>query len=174
VPRTLSISNQLLSIRGRMQITDQSGQPVYEARGSFALIRPTWRISKASREVATVRRQIVSWTSTWKIQSELGNFSIRRKLLSWRPQYKTRGGPFDGAVLKANIWDLKFTVSYRESLMARAAGSLLTLRDRQTIEVLLDGDAPELFVVIVMVALHLDHRDEKGRRKRAENKKDDL
>jgi hypothetical protein len=36
------------------------------------------------------------------------------------------------------------------------------------------GDAPELFVVIAMVALHLDHLDEKRRRKRAENEKDDL
>jgi uncharacterized protein YxjI len=161
VPRTLTISNQLLSIRGRMAIVDESGQPAYEAHGSFALIRPTWRISKGSRQVATVRRKIVSFTSSWKIKGELGTFVIRRKLLAWRHRYKTIGGPFDGATLKANLWDLKFVIAYRDAVLARAAGTLLTLRDRQTIEVLQDGDAAELFTVIAMVALHLDHRDEK-------------
>jgi uncharacterized protein YxjI len=161
VPRTLTISNRLLSIRGRMEIVDESGQSAYEAHGSFALLRPTWRISKGSRQVATIRRKIVSFTSSWKIKGELGTFLIRRKLLAWRHRYKTIGGPFDGAALRANLWDLKFVIEYRDAVLARASGTLLTLRDRQTIEVMQEGDAAELFTVIAMVALHLDHRDEK-------------
>ena len=162
--RTLTISNQLLSLRGRMAIVDESGQPAYEARGSFALFRPTWRISKDSREVATLRRQILSWTSTWKIKSELGSFAIRRKLWAWRHRYKAIGGPFDGATLNSNLWDLNFVIGYRDAVLARASGTLLTLRDRQTIEVLQEGAPAELFTVIAMVTLHLDHRDEKRKR----------
>lgn len=167
MPRTLTISNQLLSLRGRMAIVDESGETAYEAHGSFALFQPTWRISKGSREVAAIRRKIVSWTSTWKIKGELGAFTLRRKLWAWRHRYKTIGGPFDGATLKSNLWDLKFVIEYRDTVMARAAGTLLTLRDRQTIEVLQEGDAAELFTVIAMVTLHLDHRDEKRKRARA-------
>jgi uncharacterized protein YxjI len=168
VPRTLTISNQLLSLRGRMAIVDESGQPAYEAHGSFALFRPTWRISKGSREVATIRRKIVSWTSTWKIKGELGAFTLRRKLWAWRHRYRAIGGPFDDATLKSNLWDLKFVIAYRDTVIARAAGTLLTLRDRQTIEVLQEGDAAELFTVIAMVTLHLDHRDEKRKRERTQ------
>jgi uncharacterized protein YxjI len=168
VPRTLTITNRLLSIRGRMEIVDASGQPAYEAHGSFALLRPTWRISKGSREVASIRRKILSFTSTWKVKGELGTFMIRRKLFAWRHRYKTIGGSFDGATLNSNIWDLKFVISYRDAVLARASGTLLTLRDRQTIEVLQEGDAAELFTVIAMVALHLDHRDEKSRREQEE------
>jgi uncharacterized protein YxjI len=150
-----------------MAIVDDSGQPAYEAHGSFALFRPTWRISKGSLEVATIRRKILSWTSTWKIKGELGAFTLRRKLWAWRHRYKTIGGPFDGAILESNLWDLKFVIAYRDTVIARAAGTLLTLRDRQTIEVLQEGDAAELFTVIAMVTLHLDHRDEKRERERA-------
>jgi uncharacterized protein YxjI len=164
VPRTLTITNRLLSIRGRMAIVDDSGQTAYEAHGSFALLRPTWRISKGSREVASIRRKIVSFTSTWKIKGELGTFVIRRKLFAWRHRYKAIGGPFDGATLNSNIWDLQFVIRYRDAVLAHASGTLLTLRDRQTIHVALEGDAAELFTVIAMVALHLDHRDEKRRR----------
>jgi uncharacterized protein YxjI len=172
LPRTLTITNQLLSLRGRMAIVDEAGQEAYEARGSFALLRPTWRISKGTRQLATVRRKIVSFTSTWKVKGELGSFAIRRKLWSWRHQYKTIGGPFDGAQLKSNLWDLKFLITYRDTLLARAAGTLLTLRDRQTIEVLQLDDAAELFTVIAMVTLHLDHRDEKKKRQREEESHD--
>jgi uncharacterized protein YxjI len=174
VPRTLTISNQLLSIRGRMAIVDESGQPAYEARGSFALLQPTWRISKGTQEVASLRRKIVSWTSTWKIKGALGTFVIRRKLWAWRHRYKTIGGTFDGATLNSNIWDLKFVIGYRDAVLARASGTLLTLRDRQTIEVLQAGDAAELFTVIAMVTLHLDHRDEKRKKKEAEKEERDL
>jgi uncharacterized protein YxjI len=110
----------------------------------------------------------VSFTSTWKIKGELGTFVIRRKLFAWRHRYKVIGGSFDGATLNSNIWDLQFVIHYRDAVLAHASGTLLTLRDRQTIHVALEGDAAELFTVIAMVALHLDHRDEKRRREQVE------
>jgi uncharacterized protein YxjI len=163
----LIIRNQLLSIRGRMVIEDEGGQLAYEARGSFALFRPTWRIARGSQGVATIRRKLLSWTSTWMIKSELGNFVIRRKWWAWRHRYRILGGPFDGAMLNGNLWDLKFVILYRDATVARATGTLLTLRDRHTIQVLQDGDAAEIFTVISMVTLHLDRQDEK-KRSRAE------
>jgi uncharacterized protein YxjI len=172
LPHTVIISNKLLSILGRMSITDESGAERYDARGGFAFFRQTWRIHRDSREVAAIRRKILSWASTWNITSELGHFSIRRKIFSWRHRYRVIGGPFDGAAIVGNLWDLNFAIACREESIARATGTLLTLRDRHTIEILKDGDAAELFTVITMVTLHLDRRDEKKRRRsRAEEGK---
>jgi uncharacterized protein YxjI len=170
VPRRLTISNELLSLRGRITILDQLRQPAYEAHGSFALLRPTWTISRGSREVATIRRKILSLTSSWKIKGELGSFTLRRKLLAWTRRYRAIGGPFNGAILSSGIWDVKFQIRHQDVVLARAASALLTVRDRQVIELLQEGDAVELFAVIVMVSLHLDHQDEKRERrsKRAE------
>jgi uncharacterized protein YxjI len=172
LPRTLIITNKLLSILGRMSIADESGAVLYEARGGFAFFSQTWRLAKGSHEVATIRRKILSWASRWQVAGELGNFSIRRKILSWRHRYRVTGGTFDGAAIVGNLWDLKFAISSGDEPIARATGTLLTLRDRQTIEILKDGEAAELFTVIAMVTLHLDRRDEKKRRReRAEEQK---
>ena len=41
MPRQLILSPALLSLRGRVAITDGAQQPRYEARGEFALLTPT-------------------------------------------------------------------------------------------------------------------------------------
>jgi hypothetical protein len=75
-------------------------------------------------------------------------------------------GPLQGIAAERGS-HLKFTIRYRNIVLARAAGSLLTLRDRQTIEVMQDADPEEFFTAIVMVCLHLDHLHEKRRKERA-------
>lgn len=158
MPRLLSIANKLLSLRGRMEIADGHGNQAYEARGEFALLSPTWRITGEGKEVAQVRRKLLAWVPTWVIRGELGEFKVKRKLLSWTRQYYAVGGELDGAIIRGNLFDLRFEVCLGQEAIARATGRILTLSDRHDIEVL--GE-PELFVVVAMVILHLDRRDER-------------
>ncbi|MEK8051237.1 hypothetical protein AACH10_13385 [Ideonella sp. DXS22W] len=158
MPRQLSIANKLLSLRGRMEIADGQGNQAYEARGEFSLLSPTWRITGEGREVAQVRRKIFAWVPTWVVCGELGEFKVKRKLLSWTRQYYAVGGELDGAIIKGNLFDLRFEVQLGEETIARATGRILTLRGRHNIEVI---GQPELFVVIAMVILHLDRRYER-------------
>jgi uncharacterized protein YxjI len=154
--RVLSIANKLLSLRGRMDVTDEHGSLAYEAKGELALIVPTWRINRDEKEVATVRRKIFSWAPTWIVQCGSEEFQIKRKLLSWTRQYYAVGGSYDGTIVKGNIWDLSFRVFRNQDTIATATGKILTLRDRHNIEIVGEG---ELFVVIAMVVLQLDRRD---------------
>jgi len=156
MPRLLSIANKLLSLRGRMEIADGHGNLAYEARGEFALLSPTWRITGDGREVAQVRRKLLAWVPTWVVRGELGEFEVKRKFFSWTRQYHAAGGELDGAIIRGNLFDLRFEVRRGQETIARATGKILTLRDRHDIEVL--GE-PELFVVVAMVILHLDRRD---------------
>jgi uncharacterized protein YxjI len=153
--RLLSIANKLLSLRGRMEITDDQGNPAYEARGEIAFL-PTWRIEAGSREVAQVRKKLFAWVSTWVVGGELGEFVVKRKYFSWSRQFYVVGGALDGATIKGNLFDLKFEVRVGDEVIARATDRIFTLRDRQDVEIL--GE-PELFVVVAMVILHLDKRD---------------
>lgn len=141
-----------------MEIADGHGNQSYEARGELSLLSPTWRITGEGREVAQVRRKLLAWVPTWDVCGELGEFKVKRKLLSWTRQYYAVGGELDGATIKGNIFDLRFEVKQGEEIIARATGRILTLRDRHNIEVI---GQPELFVVIAMVILHLDRRDER-------------
>lgn len=154
--RVLSIANKLLSLRGRMEITDEHGSLAYEARGELAFLAPTWQINSGENEVATVRRKIFSWAPTWIIQYGSEEFHIKRKLLSWTRQYYAVGGPYDGAITQGNLWDLSFRISRDHETIAVATGKILSLRDRHNFEVTGEG---EVFAVISMVVLHLDRRE---------------
>lgn len=155
--RFLSITNKLFSLRGRMEILDDQGNQAYEARGELSFLSPTWKIKRAGNEAAQVRKKILSLVPTWVVSGDLGEFTVKRKVFSWTRQYYTVGGKLDGAVVKGSIFDLSFEIRSGSEYLARASGKLLSLRDRHNIEVI--GE-PELFVVVAMVILLLDRKDE--------------
>jgi len=163
----LSVTNQLFSLQGGINITDEQGALAYRAEGSFSLFSPTWRIYRGDNLVGSIRKRIFALFSTWDIQGELGAFKIKRTLFSFRRQYYAVGGPVDGAIVTGNLFDLRFNVSHAGDTLAKAGGRLLTIRDRHDVEIL--GDQ-ELFVVFAMVVLQLDRRDEKQRAEADEDK----
>lgn len=160
----LVISNKLLSLRGRMQITDSSDHLLYEAKGEFALLSPTWRINKGVKQVATIRKKILSIAPTWCVDGNLGTFIIKRKLLSFKRKYNVIGGPFDGALISGNTWDWKFEINHGNESVAKASGKILTMSDRHNIEVIKGGNEAELITVIAMVTLHLERSSETNNR----------
>ncbi|MBN3761237.1 hypothetical protein [Burkholderia sp. Ac-20365] len=157
MPRTLSVANKLLSLRGAVDITDDRGELAYRAKGSFSLLSPTWRLYRGDAEVGTVRKRLFSFVPTWRITGELGEFSVRRKVFALRRRYYAVGGPRDGATVAGNIFDLRFNVSHAGETLAHAKGRLLSVRDRHDLEVVAE---PELFIVFVVLVLQLDRRDD--------------
>ncbi|SFV17365.1 LURP-one-related/scramblase family protein [Pseudoduganella namucuonensis] len=156
MPKTLNIANKLLSLRGRMDISDERGELAYEASGEWGFLSRTWNITRAGTEVARVRRKILSWVPTWLVSGELGDFQVKRKVFSWTRQYYVIGGPLRGAVIKGSLFERRFEIAKGQETIAKATGEIFSLRDRHRIEIYGDN---ELFTVIVMVVLQLDRRD---------------
>jgi uncharacterized protein YxjI len=156
----LVISNKLLSLRGRMNITDDSGNIIYEAVGELSFFSPTWRITKGAREVATVQRKIFSFSPTWSISGELGEFLIRRRIFSLTRKYDVLDGPLNGASISGNIWDLSFVILNGSEVIARATGKILNLRDQHNIEIINSDKESELMTIISMITLHIDRSSE--------------
>lgn len=166
MPRILSVTNKLLSLRGAIEITDADGIVAYRAQGSLALVSPTWRIFRGDTEVATVRKRIFALSPTWDFEGELGALTVRRKILSFVRRYRASGGALDGAIVSGNLFDLHFEVSHAGETLAKASGRILSIRDRHEIEVLAD---PELFVVFAMLVVQLDRRDRRRRANYSDN-----
>lgn len=166
----LVISSKVLSLRGRMNVTNPEGQELYSAQGEWALWNPAWRILKGTREVATIKRRMFSWTPRWDITGQLGTFVIERQLFSFVRNYRVVGGPFDGARTIGNFWDLKFRIERGAETIAQASASLFSIRNRHSIEVHPDrseGDAEaELLTVIAMVTMKHDQRQRNSSRRR--------
>jgi uncharacterized protein YxjI len=167
----LSIANKLLSIRGKIEVTDELGNNAYEAQGQLAFFSPTWTLNSTLGPVATIRKRIFSWKPTWEIGGTLGAWRIRRKVLSWTRKYYLEGGPFDGTFINGSFLDLRFEIRARDGLIARASGKILTLRDRHNVEVLDPRPEAEVMTVIAMVVLQTDRADEAKRREREESRR---
>jgi uncharacterized protein YxjI len=163
-PRTLTLANKLLSLRGEIRIEDGSGDSAYVAKGQFAFF-PTWRVYRGGAEVARIRRKVFAIRPTWLVNTNAEAFQIRRKLLAFRRRYYAVGGSHDGATLTGNLFDLSFQVQLEERSLARASGRILTLRDTHSVQVLTGSAEDELFVVTAMLVLQLDRRDEASRRR---------
>jgi uncharacterized protein YxjI len=158
MPKVLNVANKLLSLRGAITLSDELDQPVFEAKGEFAFLSPTWRLCKGSTQVASIRKRIWAWSRTWDIESALGDFVIRRKLWSWTPQFRVIGGSLDGAVISGSLFDLNAEILVQGKLIAQAQGKILTLRDRHTVELLDQSDEAVLFTAIAMVVMQLDRK----------------
>lgn len=156
--QVLTITNKLFSLRGSMSINDAAGKPLYGAQGEFAFFAPKWRIYQSEQEVASIQRELFAWSPRWQVGGSLGAFQIKRKLWSWVRRYQIVGGPFDGAEIRGNIWDLKFQITHDKALLAHAVGKILTLRDTHSIEVTNDDPKATLVTVIAMVTVLMDRQ----------------
>jgi len=162
MPKFLNVANKLLSLRGAITLSDEHDQQVFEAKGEFAFLSPTWRLYKGSTQVASIRKRIWAWSRTWDVESALGNFVIRRKLWSWSPQFRVIGGSFDGAAISGSLFDLNAEIEVQGKLIAKVRGKILTLRDRHNVELLDQSDEGVLLTAIAMVVMQLDRKTSSG------------
>lgn len=153
---TLHISNKILSLKGQMNITDELDSPLFTAQGEWAFFRTKWGLFQGERQIARIEKKLFSWSSTWLITSDIGNFTLKRKTWSWTRKYYVIDGPFDGAEIKGNLWDLKFEISHQGHQIAAIADKVFSIRDKAQITV--HDDRPEgiIFTCIAMVATRLD------------------
>jgi uncharacterized protein YxjI len=158
--RQLHISNKIFSLRDRMLVSDSSSNVVYEAAGDFTLFRSTWRVYKRGTQVAVIKHKIFSLSSTWLISGSLGEFKIRRKILSFTRSYKVIGGVFDGALISGSLLGFTFEIIRNQKTIASAHEKILSLRDSYSIDILSENPDDELLTIISLVALRLDKANE--------------
>jgi|SRR5690554_3220991 len=157
--RTLTFKTRIVSLLGRIDITDNQDQLAYYAKGEFALLRRRWRIfDHANQEILQIRHKRLAVRPTFVVSGQLGDMVLQRKFFSFKREYWTIGGPYDGATFKGNLLDLAFTVTHQQKLMAKASEKLLSLRDTHHVEVLTESPNDELFTVLAVVAMQLEKK----------------
>lgn len=66
-PKTLHIASKLLSLLGKIEITDDAGTILYESRARWGWLSQPWSITQEGHEVATVTRKLYSFTPIWNV-----------------------------------------------------------------------------------------------------------
>lgn len=159
-PKTLHIARKLLSLLGKIEITDEAGNVLYESRARWGWLSQPWSIVQDGREVATVTRKLWSFTPIWNVSTSEENFILRGKLWSWRRQIMVVGGRFDGAVLRGSLLDMDFELARHGQVIARAQAKMLTLRTRHSIDLLDTTPPAELLTAILMTNLLAQKRED--------------
>ncbi len=172
MPRVLRISNKLRSLRHRIEVFDDAGTVIYSCSRA-SLFSRSFVVIAEQTEVAGIRRKLLSWTPIWLVDGKTGDFATKTRVFSLRRVYDVKGGPFHGAQLRGNLWDVEFMIALGETLVARANKRLISLRDTHAIEVVQDDDASELFSVVAMIVILLhnkqkrnEHDEERSERQR--------
>ena len=152
-PKTLHIARKLLSLLGKIHITDDAGTVLYEGAARWDwLVRP-WRIVQYGQEVASIERKLCSFAPIWTVSTREERFILRGKFWRWRRRVTVVGGRFDGAVLQGSLLDMDFELSRHGQLLARIQAKVLTLRTRHSIALLDDSPQAELLTAILMIHL---------------------
>lgn len=159
-PKTLHIASRLMSLLGKIQITDDGGTVLYESRGQWGWLSKPWTITQDGLDVATITRKLYSFTPVWNVRTRDGDFILRGKLWSWRRQITVVGGRFDGAVLRGNLLDMDFELARHGKVIARAQAEVLTLRTRHSIVLLDTTPQAELLKAILMTNLLAQKRED--------------
>ena len=159
-PKTLHIASKLLSLLGKIQVTDDAGTVLYESRARWGWLSKPWSITQDGLEVATVTRKLYSFAPVWNVRTRDGDFILRDKLWSWRRQITVVGGRFDGAVLRGSLLDMDFDLALHGQVIARAQAKVLTLRTRHSIELLDTTPQTELLTAILMTNLLAQKRED--------------
>lgn len=160
--RTLSVAQKLLSLKERFQIYDDSDRVLYDCTWRFAWINAKWVLTRDGREVAVFRKRVWSIGAKWDVQSDLGDFLMRRKILSWRRRIVIEGGPLDGAQFTGSLLDLSFVLEHRDATLARARAKILTLRERHLVDVLDERPEVELLTAVLMTCLLVEKHAERA------------
>ena len=160
MPRVLRISNKLWSVRHRIEVFDDAGTVVY-SYSRASLFSRSFVVIVEQTEVARIRRKLFSWTPIWLVEGKAGDFAIRTRVFSLRRVYDVKGGPFHGAQVRGNLWDVNFMIALGETLVARANKRLISLRDTHAIEVVQNDDASELFSVVATIVILLHNKQKR-------------
>lgn len=157
--RGLIVSTRIVSLFGRIDITDTNGALCYYAKGEFALLRRRWRIyNNADQELMQIRHKRLAIRPTFLVSGQLGDMVLQRKFFSLKREYWVTGGPYDGAEFKGNLLDLAFTIHHNDKLLAKASEKLISIRDKHQVEMQTEDLNDELFTVAAIVAMQLEKK----------------
>ncbi|WP_298192182.1 hypothetical protein [Metallibacterium sp.] len=100
---------------------DCSGERLTSARARLFAWRETWD-AQAAQGTLRLRRKRLTLMPQWRVDGDLGEFSMRRKWACFRRRYRIHGGPFECVALEGNSWDLRKDGTLGNRLVLRTRG----------------------------------------------------
>lgn len=157
------LKQKLFSLGGAFAIRDEGGRDVYTVEGAAFSFGHQLTLRDAARnELAFIRQKLLSWGPTYEIYRGGELFAVvRKELFSFFRHVFTVdvAGP-DDLVAEGDFWELEFTFSRGDRVVAAASRQWLTLADTYGVEVAEgEDDVLILAAAIVIDMVRADRSD---------------
>ena len=144
-------------------ITDESGQPVYQVRGKLFSLHHTLVMSDmAGNEIYTIRQHLVALRPTFEITRAGQEVAeVRKKLLTFFGERFTIDipGP-DDLEVQGNIFDHEFTVSRGGQVVATVSKRWFSITETYGVDVAPGQD--DALILAAVLALDLTEDEERN------------
>jgi uncharacterized protein YxjI len=120
------------------QITDESGRPLYEVDGKVLSLHNTLVMRDAhGQEVATVKRELIALTPTYRIErSGSGTAQVRKHFINLFGDHYTIDipGPDDLEIV-GDLFDHEYQIQRSDEVMATVSKRWIALTDTYGVEI---------------------------------------
>jgi uncharacterized protein YxjI len=141
------------------QITDESGQPIYEVDGKVLSLHNTLKVRDMSgNEVATVKRQLIALTPTYVIDRPgQGETTVRKHFINLLGDHFTIDipGP-DDLEMDGNLFDHEYRITRGGAVVATVSKRWIALTDTYGIETAPGQDDPLILAAVLALDLAED------------------
>jgi uncharacterized protein YxjI len=155
------IREQFFRLGEDSQITDESGQPIYEVDGKVLSLHTTLVMQDVhGQEVATVKRELVALTPTYRIERPgQSSAQVRKHLINLFGDHYTIDipGP-DDLEIEGDLFDHEYWVKRAGAIIATISKQWIALTDTYGVETAPGEDDVLLLASVLALDLAEDHK----------------
>jgi uncharacterized protein YxjI len=167
------IREKLFDLGDDYDIRDESGALVFHADGKALSLRDRMVIEDSSgREVASVRRRLVSLRPTYTVEIGGREAQVRKKLFTpFRERYAIDVPGPDDLEMRGDLLDHEYTVERGGRAVAEVSKRWLTVRDTYAVDIVPDEDDLLILAGVLVVDLAQSRAEQKREDQKREEQK---
>ena len=150
VLKTFQLKQELWSLGGRFNISDEAGMPHYQCEGSLFRVPKRFTITDMQGNlVSQIEKIFLSFLPTFKVNLACGeSFTLRKEWTLFKPRYQIENL---NMIIQGDFWDMDFDLEKDGQVLARISQEWLRLTSTYNIEVYDESYADLVISLVVAI-----------------------
>ena len=148
--KTFQLKQELWSLGGRFNISDETGAPHYQCEGSLFRVPKQFTITDMQGKlVSQIEKNFLSFLPTFKVNLACGeSFTLRKEWTLFKPRYQIENL---NMIIQGDFWDMDFDLEKDGQVLARISQEWLRLTSTYNIEVYDESYADLVISLVVAI-----------------------
>ncbi len=148
--KTFQLKQELWSLGGRFNISDETGMPYYQCEGSLFRVPKRFTITDMQGNlVSQIEKEFLTFLPKFKVNLACGeSFFVRKEWTLFKPRYRIDNL---NMVIQGDFWDMDFDLVRDGQLVARISQEWFRLTSTYNIEVYDDSYADLVISLVVAI-----------------------